>query len=385
MEYNFPTIRTIDDVLPHISGRSEFIIAERPFGKIINYAVAMSDTFDMKGPDDIGGAIRRELRGIIFDNKGNIISRPFHKFFNIGEREETMPYVLDFSRDHIITTKVDGSMLRPIEFDNKIRWATKMGITDVAEFAEKYIEKNSHFNDFASFCISQNLTPIFEYVGPFNKVVLDYEEGMILLAVRENISGKYLNIHEETQDYYILEMISRYNIPVVQVHSRFESAKALIEYTKPLIGVEGFVVDFNGHKLKVKADQYVMIHNIKELIREERNIAAIIVNEKLDDIIPFLDGPSLETIRAYEIRFCAALDNVLNRLESLVNLARVLHGGVKKEVAINFVQNLINKEDASFIFSALDGKELRPLVIKKIKDSVSNGQKYEKLMRWLEA
>lgn len=195
MNYEFPTIRTIDDVLPHIEGRSEFIVAEREFGTVINYAVAYADTFDMSGPEDLTGAIRRELRGIIFDTQGRIMSRPFHKFFNIGEREETQPQLINFSRDHTIMSKVDGSMLRPIILNRKIRWGTKMGFSEVAEYAEKYIQQHPNYNEFASRCVSQSLTPIFEYVGPYNKVVLDYEEGMTLLAVRENVSGKYLNIH----------------------------------------------------------------------------------------------------------------------------------------------------------------------------------------------
>ena len=60
MRYKFPQIRTIDDVLPHIKDRPEFIVAEREFGTVINYMVSMADTFDMTGPDDLGGAIRRE-------------------------------------------------------------------------------------------------------------------------------------------------------------------------------------------------------------------------------------------------------------------------------------------------------------------------------------
>ena len=183
----------------------------------------------------------------------------------------------------------------------------------------------------------------------------------------------------------LLQKIQEFDIPVVEVHPRFESAKALLEYTKPLRGVEGFIVDFDGHKVKVKADHYVMIHKTKDLIRTDRNIADIIVNEQLDDVLPLLDAADLTIVRTYEKRFDAALENVLGRLEGLVTLARVLHGGVKKEVAINFIPNLINKEDASFIFSALDGKELRPLVIKKIKESVGNGPKYEALMSWMEA
>ena len=183
----------------------------------------------------------------------------------------------------------------------------------------------------------------------------------------------------------LLQRIQEFDIPVVEVHPRFESAKALLEYTKPLCGVEGFIADFGGHKVKVKADHYVRIHKTKDLIRTDRNIADIIVNEQLDDVLPLLDAADLTIVRAYEKRFDAALENVLGRLEGLVTLARVLHGGVKKDVAINFVPNLLNKEDASFIFSALDGKELRALVIKKIKDSVGNGPKYEAMMNWMEA
>lgn len=182
----------------------------------------------------------------------------------------------------------------------------------------------------------------------------------------------------------VLEMISKFNIPVVEVHPRFESAKALLDFTRPLRGVEGFIADFGGHKVKVKAEHYVTIHKTKDLIRSDRNIADIIVNEQLDDILPLLDAADIATVRAYEARFDAALENVLARLEGLVTLARALHGGVKKEVALNFIPSLIFKEDASFIFSVLDGKDLRSLVIEKIKRDVGNTTRYEALCNWME-
>lgn len=197
MNYTFPIIRVLDDVLPHIEGRTEFIVAEREFGTVLNYVVSMADTFNMEGPDDLTGAMRRECRGIIFGTDGKIMSRPFHKFFNIGEKDETQPHVLDFSADHTLMTKLDGSMLRPILVDDKLRWGTKMGFSEVAEFAEEYIAKNPKYNDFGWFCVEQGWTPIFEYVGPHNKVVLTYDEGLTLLAVRDNITGGYLNIHGE--------------------------------------------------------------------------------------------------------------------------------------------------------------------------------------------
>jgi hypothetical protein len=47
MNYAFPIIRHLDDVLPHIEGREEFIVAEREGYTVVNYVVAMADTFDI--------------------------------------------------------------------------------------------------------------------------------------------------------------------------------------------------------------------------------------------------------------------------------------------------------------------------------------------------
>ena len=197
MNYPFPIIRTINDVLPHIAGRDEFNVNDKGDYITVNYAVDFEDTFTMTGPDDIGGAIRRECRGLKFYPSGEIAARPFFKFFNVGQLEETQPHVLDFGSDHTVMEKMDGSMVHAIKLPSGIRWCTKAGITDVSAITEKFVAQNLKYERFASDCINRGLTAIFEYVGPFNKVVIDYsEEDMILLAVRETISGKFLNIHK---------------------------------------------------------------------------------------------------------------------------------------------------------------------------------------------
>lgn len=196
MHYTFPEIRTISDVLPHIEGREEFIVAEREGYTVINYVVAMANTFDMTGVDDLGGAIRRECRGLKFAPNGEIAARPFFKFFNVGEREETQPHLIDMSQSHVIMEKMDGSMIHPMVVGGCIRWMTKMGITEVAMQAEAFIAKNVKYKDFAAWCIKEKLTPIFEWTSPFNQIVLPYENDQLtLLAVRENVSGKFLSIH----------------------------------------------------------------------------------------------------------------------------------------------------------------------------------------------
>lgn len=183
---------------------------------------------------------------------------------------------------------------------------------------------------------------------------------------------------------HIIDAINQLNIPVVELHPRFNDANALLEFTRTLEDLEGFVVDFGGHKVKTKAELYVAMHRIKDDIRAERYIAKLILTEKLDDKIPLMDEKDRAIVDAFELRFERALENVLGRIEGLVTLARVLHQGDKKQVAINFIPNLISKEDASYIFSALDGKEIRPLVLKKLTSAVENTTAFESAMRWME-
>lgn len=378
MNYNFPIIRAIDDVLPHIEGRSEFIVAEREFGTVINYMVAYAETFDMTGPDDLGGAVRRECRGLIFAPDGTIMSRPFHKFFNIGEREETQVNSVDMSKDHAIMEKMDGSMARPIIMNGELRLATKMGVTDVAMQAEKWLSGHPESGRLKMWLMTQIMfgeTPLFEWISPLNKIVLAYEEAdLVYLGSRNNVTGEY----RFRENHNIFTKVPRYG-------SVEGNIADYVARQRQAEGREGDIIRFaDGQMLKIKNDWYVRIHRVKDLIRTDRNIAAIIINEELDDVLPILDETDVATVRAYEVRFDAAIENVLGRLEGLITLARVLHGGVKKDVAINFVPNLMYKEDASFIFSVLDGKDLRTLVIEKIKRDVGNTTKYEALCNWME-
>lgn len=393
MFYKFPVIRTIDDVLPHIKDRDEFIVAERDFGVVINYVVAMQNTFDMAGPDDIGGAIRRECRGLIFDKEGKIMSRPFHKFFNVNEREETQMHLIDMSNPHVIMEKMDGSMIRAIwDANDNVRLATKMGITDIANSVESWLMSENGYSP-CEWDLAQNgladiekfeylrtsliagVTHLFEWISPSNKIVINYgKSDLVYLGSRVNETGEYF-FDEDT--------------PFTRVVRYGHVDGSLDEYVarqRKAEDREGDIIRFlSGQMLKVKNDWYVRIHKTKDMIRTERHIANIIVNEELDDVLPMLDEVDIKVVRDYEVRFDAALENVLARLEGLVLLAKTLYGGDKKQVAINFVPMLKYKEDSSFIFSALDGKDIREIVIKKIKASVGNTTKYDALMKWMEA
>lgn len=194
MKYKFPHITNISQVLPVIEGLPEFVVAVKDGGyTVINYNVAFDTTFPPIETE--ADAIRRECRGMIFDTAtGNILRRPLHKFWNINEREETQLAKIDFTDPHIVLSKLDGSMISPFKVNEKVRFGTKMGITDVSLRAEEYIKHHPEFLLFSEWAITNGITPIFEYTAPTNRIVVNYEVPQLtLIACRYMISGEYIN------------------------------------------------------------------------------------------------------------------------------------------------------------------------------------------------
>jgi RNA ligase len=304
MNYEFPNIYNIDDVLWAIEGRDEFVVAEKEGYTVINYNVMMADTFPaIEGDlvsDRVLAATRRECRGIIFDSKtGDIIRRPFHKFFNVNERDETQDHSVDLSRGHAILEKLDGSMIAPFLVNGQMIWGTKMGATDVTKPVEEFVKNNPHYVEFAEIMIESGFTPIFEWCSRKQRIVLDYsEDQLILTAARHITTGRYAVY--QTLNYWA----QMGKIPVVRAFEPQTDMKEFIEYVRDLEDLEGFVVRFDdGHMIKLKCDWYVQIHKAKEAILQDRNIVEIILDEKLDDIKAHLPAEDRDHLTEFEHDF----------------------------------------------------------------------------------
>ena len=383
MHYQFPVIRTIDDVLPHIEGRDEFVVAEREGYTVINYVVAMANTFDMTGLDDIGGAMRRECRGLIFDADGNLMSRPFHKFFNVNEREETQTHEIDMSQPHVIMEKMDGSMIRPILVDGYLRLATKMGVTEVSMQAEEWLAaQNSSLKEWLRFYMHHGYTPIFEWISPFNQIVLAYEEAdLVLLAIRENVTGKYLDLNEELAEIFC-------PFTVVPCYGSMEGN--IVDYInrqREAEGREGDIIRFaDGHMLKVKNDWYVRIHKTMDRVQFDRNIVDLIINEEVDDVVPMLPQEQVNRIRDFETRFWKAFKSKEVHLLELYDVVgrKDTKYPTRKAVATEFMPKYVkDKADAQFVFRMLDGHDLREMLLQHIEKSIHTNVKWDECAAWL--
>lgn len=111
----------------------------------------------------------RMARGLITDSVGNIIARPFPKFFNYGETEETKTENLPKDIP-IVTVKLDGSLGIQYYLGNKLYIATRGSFTsEQAIWATKWMQERFTQNNFVS-----GYTYLYEIIYPENKIVVDY-------------------------------------------------------------------------------------------------------------------------------------------------------------------------------------------------------------------
>ena len=370
--YSFPTITCLNDVLPHIAHHDEFIVARRDAYTVINYVVSKDDTFSMDDPDDLGAAIRRDCRGLIFDREGKLVSRPLHKFFNVNEREETQTDKIDMNQTHFVMEKMDGSMVRPLLVDGNLFLATKMGITDIALDATSWTQENVSMEaqNYIIDLYNRNFTPIFEWIGPGNKIVINYDKSnLVLLAIRNNVTGSYESINNDFFDTpNIFGNVDGTLKEYLDIHRKDE-------------GREGFVIRFlNGHMLKCKNDWYCLLHKTKDIIRTNRHVLNIILDNKLDDILPLLDANDVKIVRTLETSFWQAFNFKYIEFE---NLYLSVKDKTKKEIALDIVPFLKNKSDSKFLFAMFDGKSLHKLLISHCLSFLKTNTKCDELLYWL--
>ena len=400
MNYEFPIIKHLDDVRPAIEGRDEFIIAERDWGYVVNYMVALSDTFppvldneywcpgckmpvsETKGcgsqrcPEAVNlAAIRRECRGLLFHKDGTIMSRRLHKFFNVNERDETQFYEIDFNRPHVILEKLDGSMITPVVTDAGTRWGTKMGITEVSLGAELFVAHNPKYTIFAEYVMSLGFTPIFEWCSRKQRIVIDYpEDRLVLLALRNNVSGEY-----KPYDFMSL-LADQFSIDAVKTYVGNPMSMAhLMEETKDSEGIEGYIIRFdNGHMLKMKGEWYLRIHKTKDNLTHEKNVIDLLVNEKMDDVKAFMMDEDRKRVDEFEATFW---DGFARQVESYDKyFGMVLASKLdRKEYALKWMPTIKDQDPfaAQIVFGKFDGKDTWAMMLDIVRKNTGTKTKID--------
>src|ERR1700722_8255674 len=352
----FPVVEHFDEVLAAIDGREEFFVhrnQELGFVSVL-YRYAMADTFP--GPVEAGidllearrRALLRECRGITFDARtGKVIARKFHKFFNLGERLETQPHLIDWTRPHVRLVKADGSLMTPLVFGDTVRWSSKMGVTKVSAPVEAFVQEQSGYRRLALDAAALGVTPLFEWCSSeAQRNILDYPEArLVLLAVRENASGRYWP-QDEVEAY-----AHSHGVPCIErLPGNVADHVAYRNELAALTGIEGEVIAFaTGERYKAKTAEYLRFHRALAGLVQEKDVLALVLSDGTDDVKPFLAGELAEKLDGFSGAVNLGLDRSAQRLGSLFREGYREFAGDRKRFAVEFVAR--HKNDAQFLFA----------------------------------
>lgn len=341
-----PEITHINDLLPHIVGKKEIAILKRNGYQVIDYLFVNKDTFT-------GSPLLLECRGIKFDMDGYIIARPFHKFFNIGERQQ--PEDIDWNAGHHLTGKLDGSMIHSAVVKGHYRFMTRKGITDIANRVEEQFLRQ--YKEFLSVMNQVGHTCIFEYTAPDNRIVIRYEKpALTLLAARHMHSGKYM------EPGMLTIVAKEHGVPIIDfTRGGPQSTPAQLALVRQAMGVEGVVIRFDdGHMLKLKADDYVMKHRVIDDMGSKKKVLALVFAKGVDDVIPILDNADALALMKFNGAVWLQVKGLVNGAWTLVQY----HGHSCRKEFAEVVKDRVIPAFRGAAFATYDGKDPQPYIIK---------------------
>jgi T4 RnlA family RNA ligase len=192
--------------------------------------------------------ITLQCRGLVtMDETGDIVARPFKKFFNIEEGKHTPTEKYD------VYMKMDGSLIICFYYQGSWILASRGSFTsDQARAASKLFYK-----EYGSDGMNMDTTYLFEFTAPWNRIVVDYgdrEELTLLGGIRTEDGVE--------SPWWHLDNVSQLNgISLVQKYDSIEDYTKLKELIFP--DEEGYVIRFsNGDRMKIKGEEYIRLHRI---------------------------------------------------------------------------------------------------------------------------
>lgn len=298
--------------------------------------------------DKLWNSFTTKCRGLILDNHGNIIARPFDKFFNLDQCPETRLINLPAEIPEIMD-KLDGSMIIAFYDTYKSRWRTitrGSWESPQAQWAEKWINAQN--------LPPSDLTYMFELTAPWNRLVVLYrEEKMTLLCIRRREGEELSRIEQE-------KIAAEHNWSIVRC---WTGPITNLKMDGKFNNEEGFVVRYsNGFRVKMKYDSYCSLHKTMTCLSIHGIWESLVAGDTLD-----LSELPDEFLNWYnEVRGnIQTLYNVLASQVEAVFAATNIEDRTRKEIALGWKSQPGTIKAA--LFMKIDGKDYSCPLWKAIK------------------
>jgi len=309
-----------------------------------------------------------QCRGLITDLEGNVVARPFRKFFNLSEHEGhqvsghegfRLP-AINWKQNFTALKKYDGSLGILYLDGDRLRLATRGSFTsDQAEEGTAILYEKGYATPQYGYCLGE-FTYLFEIIYPQNRVVVDYKgmRDLILLDMIYNKTG-------EGVPYSIVESeAKRIGCPVAE---RLPATPELLQACS--IGPdneEGYVVRFDdGMRVKIKFPEYVRLHRLVTGVSNKSIWESLSDGRGIEELLERVPDEFNNWVRKTVKELRGAFDEHLNKATAVyLDTKSRLGTASRKEYALEFNQH---RPYTSVLFSLLDGKSPDSLLWKMVK------------------
>ena len=297
-------------------------------------------------------------RGLVTDNDGNIVARPFKKFFNIEEGKHTP------TKEFEVFEKMDGSLGIMFKYNGFMVCATRGSFTsEQSDWMNKFADKHNYQD-----IIVDGFTYLFELIYPQNRIVVDYgdQERMVLLGIIKTESGEEVPYDDIFFDGW--DVVEKYDGV-----KDYTTLKNMVKNNH-----EGFVVRFsNGDRMKVKGEEYIRLHKIMTNISTTSVWEILSNGGKIEDFLNDVPDEFYEKIKKYE-------NNLKYEFYQIKEYCGKLHDNfrygkyndkypepTKKEFAEFVIKNTNPPELRGIMFKMWDRKPYEPVIWKLLKPKYS--------------
>jgi len=302
-------------------------------------------------------AFERMSRGLIINNEtGEIVARPFSKFFNLGQNLNLKP------TGHLIETteKMDGSLgILYRKPEGSFAVATRGSFDgEQSQWATEFLNENYDLSE-----LPNEYTLLFEIIYPNNRIVVNYgkREDLVLIGAINRFTGEDLKFYDN--DNCLQKFATQFGFSLPRTY-RFNSVNDVIEASEKLsFNEEGYVLRFScGTRLKVKGNNYLNAHRLMTGMNYKRVVEACALGT-IDETLAIVPDEFHGEVAQHRDEIRAKVAFIDLSIKNAWDLAP--KNGSRKEFAL-WVKGHYNKL-APYLFAKIDNasdEKIRSIIYK---------------------
>lgn len=317
--------------------------------------------------DNIWDDVTGRTRGLIVDDEGTVVARPFIKFFNFNtpDKPETLYENLP-TTEPIWLDKLDGSLGILWEYKSKVDgFDVYHGIASKGSFTSDYAvwATDWYHANVINPIWPVGYTPIFEMICQAiqtHVVLYDIPDQLILTALINKETG-------EEADYNTLYRYAKLNgLNVVEIYNFSNDVIDPAYHDRP--NKEGYVASWPRPgqpplKVKFKHETFLKLQKIVHAATPKKILEAL-VNKDYELLQSWEDGLShelAEYVREWKDKFTEAYGHILVESKNILNAATRWADSEgepdSRKIIAEYILKSIRSRFSGVVFSMLDGQE----------------------------